>query len=340
MNLPFHPRVCVLILNWNGAMLLRRYLPSLLQHTPREVADIIVADNGSTDDSLQVLQEYDVQALSLSENYGFAGGYNRAIAHLDHEYICLLNSDVRVTDRWLQPLVAFLDTHTTVVSVQPKLLWDRHPDSYEYAGAQGGYMDRWGYPFCRGRVFDTLELDHGQYGQEPSSVFWTTGACMVVRRHAYIECGGLEGAFFAHQEEIDLCWRWINRGYDLYVVPESTVYHYGGASLSADNPRKTYLNFRNNLLMLHRNLPTPQRRHVIGVRTLLDAFAALVFILRGKCADARAVCRAWRDYRTMRADHDIDLTVDKHRGYQRLYRHTLLWRYHVCRERTFAQLQK
>lgn len=336
---PNCPKVCVLILNWNGAELLEKYLPPLLQYTPTESAEIIVADNGSTDQSLEVIERFGVRVLKFDTNWGFAEGYNRAIRLVEHEYVCLLNSDVRVTERWLEPLVSFMDSHPDTVSVQPKLCWDRHPESFEYAGAQGGYMDKWGYPFCRGRIFDTLEEDKGQYSVVPERVFWTTGACMLVRREVYNEVGGLEKAFFAHQEEIDLCWRWINHGYHLYVVPESIVYHYGGASLSADNPRKTYLNFRNNLLMLYRNLPPRKRSHIMRWRSMLDALAAVVFFLKGKSGDAKAVSRAWRDYRKMKSEITSD-TTDKEKGYAELYPRSLLWRYHAHRERTYAQLKK
>ena len=235
-------KVAVVVLNWNGSTLIPHYLPALLEHTDPELADVIEADNGSTDDSLEILaRDYPrAVALPLGSNLGFAAGYNRAIAQLEgYDYICLLNDDVLVTKDWLEPLVDFLDSHPEVVSVQPTIRWEREPKRLEYAGALGGYMDRLGYPFCRGRLFSTLEEDRGQYGTEPMPVFWTSGACMLCRREAYIAAGGLDETFVAHQEEIDLCWRWQAAGHDLYVIPESVVYHWGGKSLSADNPRKT-----------------------------------------------------------------------------------------------------
>ena len=231
-------KVAVVVLNWNGSTLIPHYLPALLEHTDPELADVIEADNGSTDDSLEILaQDYPrAVALPLGSNLGFAAGYNRAIAELEgYDYICLLNDDVLVTKGWLEPLVAFLDSHPEVVSVQPTIRWEREPERLEYAGALGGYMDRLGYPFCRGRLFSTLEEDRGQYGREPMPVFWTSGACMLCRREAYLAAGGLDETFVAHQEEIDLCWRWQAAGHDLYVIPESVVYHWGGKSLSADN---------------------------------------------------------------------------------------------------------
>lgn len=334
------PKVCVLILNWNGAGLMRKYLPALIEHTPSALAEIVVADNGSTDDSEQVVRSHGVGYIRLDANYGFAEGYNRAIRMVEHEYICLLNSDVRVTSHWLEPMLDFMQSHPYTVAVQPRLRWDRLPSSYEYAGAHGGYMDRWGYPFCRGRIFETLEPDEGQYGDEPLPVTWTSGACMLVRRREYVEVGGLEPAFFAHQEEIDLCWRWLNRGYDLYIVPSSIVYHYGGASLSTTDPRKTYLNFRNNLLMLYRNLPPDKRGRVLSARLLLDRLAALVYVLKGKSKDAKAVLCAWRDYRVMRSRIGIDVGGDCDLGYAQLYPHSLLVRYHLWRERTYTQLKK
>lgn len=339
MNTNAAPKVCVLILNWNGAELLERYIPHLIGNTPTEIAEIILADNGSTDDSLAVLERLGIKTITLDTNYGFAEGYNRAIQMIDHEYVCLLNSDVRVGDHWLEPLLDFITAHDDVVSVQPKLRWDRQTQFFEYSGAQGGYLDRWGYPFCRGRIFDTLEEDQGQYGYEPEQVFWTTGACMLVRRDRYIEAGGLAASFFAHQEEIDLCWRWQNRGYRLFVIPQSIVYHYGGASLSAENPHKTYLNFRNNLLMLYRNLPSHQQGKVFFVRFFLDLLAAFVFLLKGKSGDSCAVFRAWRDFAQMKKRTDQS-DKNKEIGYTRLYPHTLLWRYHVYGERTYAKLKK
>ncbi|MBQ4368083.1 MAG: glycosyltransferase family 2 protein, partial [Muribaculaceae bacterium] len=248
-------KVAVIILNWNGSTLLRRYLPTVLAGTNPDLADVIVADNGSTDDSRQVLAtEFpQVQVLSFDQNLGFAEGYNQAIGKIDHEYTVLLNSDVRTPDGWLDPLLDYMESHPEVGAVQPKLLHDRHDGKrmFEYAGAAGGFIDKHGYPYCRGRIFEYVEDDHGQYDDGPKSVFWATGACLMVRSQLYHDVGGLDKDFFAHMEEIDLCWRIRLAGSDLHMVPASHVYHLGGGSLPQGNPRKTYLNFRNNLLLLH-----------------------------------------------------------------------------------------
>lgn len=333
------PSIAVVILNWNGESLLRRYLPEVIDNTPGHIGEVIVADNGSSDGSMAYCREMGVRVLDLETNHGFAEGYNSAIALLTHPYILLLNSDVRVTPGWIEPLHDFIEAHPEVVSVQPKIRSERAPESFEYAGAQGGYMDRLGYPFCRGRIFATVEEDRGQYGDgEAQEVFWTTGAAMLVRRQAYIDAGGLDASFFAHQEEIDLCWRWQCLGHKLYVVPQSVVYHVGGASLSAENPRKTFLNFRNNLRMLHRNLPEDRLRKVFRLRRVLDLLAAAVFLLSGKPGDAKAVLKAWQDFRSSKPERRP--IGDRAQAYKSLYQHSLLLRYHIARERTFSSLKR
>lgn len=297
-------KVAVIILNWNGAALLRRYLPSVVANTNAELADVIVADNGSTDDSLKVLSEEfpGVKVLPLDRNYGFAEGYNRSIGLTHYPYTVLLNDDVRTPEGWLDPLVAYLDANPQVGAVQPKLLKDRDDDRqvFEYAGAAGGFIDKHGFPFCRGRIFDSVEDDHGQYDAAPMSVFWATGACLMVRSDLYAQVGGLDKYFFAHMEEIDLCWRIHRAGYDVCVVPSSRVYHLGGGSLPQGNPRKTYLNFRNNLLLLRKNLPKGEGRRIIFVRRLVyDTAALLVAVLKGNFGDAKAILKAHHDYRRM-----------------------------------------
>ena len=258
--------VAVIILNWNGAALLRRYLPSVIANTNSTIADVIVADNGSTDESVKVLKEEfpEVKTLLFSENWGFADGYNKCVAQTAYKYTVLLNSDVRTPEGWLEPLYEYMEAHSDVGAVQPKLLKDFGPDDprqvFEYAGAAGGYIDKHGYPYCRGRIFGTVEEDHGQYDGEVTDIFWATGACFMVRSEVYLKVGGLDKDFFAHMEEIDLCWRLLNAGYRNCYIPQSRVYHLGGGSLPQGNPRKTYLNFRNNLLLLHKNLPAKDAR--------------------------------------------------------------------------------
>ena len=332
--------IAVVILNWNGSELLPQYLPSVIKYTDPDLADIIVADNGSTDNSLAILTQFEehIKVISWSDNLGFAAGYNKAINLVNHPYILLLNSDIRVTPHWLSPLYQFIVTRPDVVSVQPTIRWEKEPNRFEYAGALGGYVDKLGYPFCRGRIFSTLEYDTGQYGQEPQEVFWTSGACMLVRRELYINTGGLEESFFAHQEEIDLCWRWGAQHYKLYAIPASVVYHQGGASLSVKNPRKTYLNFRNNLCMLSRNLPVTKRRKVIMVRFFLDALAAIVFLCSGNPKDAKAVFKAWKDF--YKYPSPPVTTGCKDAAYKRLYPKSVLYRYYICQEKTYQQLKK
>ena len=294
-------KTSVVILNWNGAEMLRRFLPSVVTFSKGRDVEVCVADNASTDASCEVVRKEfpSVRLVCLDRNYGFAEGYNRALQEVDAEYAVLLNSDVEVTEGWLSPLVEFMDCHPQLAACQPKILSYRNRDMFEYAGAAGGFIDRYGYPFCRGRIFDKIEKDTGQY-DTPVSVFWATGAALMVRLDIYKETGGLDSRFFAHMEEIDFCWRLRSRGYGLACVPESKVYHVGGATLKKENPRKTYLNFRNDLLMLYKNLPDSELHSVMRVRTLLDYVAAFAFLVKGDTADFKAVLQARRDFRRMR----------------------------------------
>lgn len=287
----------VIILNWNGAQMLRTYLPSVIANTAG--ADVIVADNGSTDDSLAVLKSEfpSVKTIVLDQNYGFAEGYNRAIAQVDTDYVVLLNSDVETPANWLTPLLDYMEAHPEVAAVQPKIRSWKKREFFEHAGAAGGYLAWLGYPYCRGRKGSRVERDNGQY-DTVATVDWTSGACMCVRTSIYKEMGGLDAAFFAHMEEIDLCWRMRNAGWRLACVPQSMVFHLGGGSLSYDNPRKTYLNFRNNLLMIYKNRRCPWI--VLTMRFFLDYAAALMFLCTGKNGSAKAVCTARRDYHKMR----------------------------------------
>ena len=300
-------QVAVIILNWNGAQLLQRYLPTVLEGTDAAIADVIVADNGSTDDSLQVLQEEfpEVKLLKFDRNYGFAGGYNMAIAQTMYPYTVLLNSDVRTPRGWLNPLLDSMARNPQLGAVMPKLLKDRDDgkQTFEYAGAAGGYIDCHGYPYCRGRIFEYVEDDHGQYDGEAKSVFWASGACLMVRSQLYQDVGGLDKDFFAHMEEIDLCWRIHLLGSDIRMIPQARVYHLGGASLPQGNPRKTYLNFRNNLLLLHKNLPAGEGRRLLFIRRLYDTLAFGMALAKMHWGDAKAILKAHRDFRRMRAGY-------------------------------------
>lgn len=287
----------VIILNWNGAEMLRRYLPSVVKNTIG--AEIIVADNGSTDDSLAILaKEFPtVKTIVLDHNYGFAEGYNRAISQIDTDYVVLLNSDVETPEGWLAPLLDYMESHPEVAAVQPKIRSWKNKEFFEHAGAAGGYLNALGYPYCRGRVLWHVEQDKGQY-DTVAEVEWTSGACMCVRTQLYKELGGLDAAFFAHMEEIDLCWRMRNAGWKLACVPQSTVFHLGGGSLHYDNPRKNYLNHRNNLLMIYKNKKHPFG--VLFVRFFLDYAAAFFYLLQGRPASFLAVFNARHDYLVMR----------------------------------------
>lgn len=304
--------VAVIILNWNGEKMLAEYLPQVISATDDTIADVIVADNGSDDGSLELLERSfpGVIVVKLDRNYGFAEGYNRAIAATDYRYTVLLNSDVAPATGWLNPLYDYMEAHPDVGACQPKIRSYVDHKSFEYAGACGGFLDRNGYPYCRGRIFDTVERDSGQYDMV-IPVFWASGAALMVRSELYVKVGGLDKDFFAHMEEIDLCWRIKLAGYAVVVIPQSIVFHLGGGTLPASNPRKTYLNFRNNLLLLHKNLPDSSRKKRLLVRRLYDALAWVKFVVSLDFADASAVLRAHRDFRKMRANYtshpDVDL---------------------------------
>lgn len=296
-------QTAVVILNYNGAGMLRRFLPSVIEYSPE--ASIYVADNGSSDESCDVIRnEFPaVKLMVLDHNYGFAEGYNRALAQVDEEYAVLLNSDVEVTRGWLSPMTQFLDSNPEVAACQPKLLSFKQKDFFEYAGAAGGFIDKWGYTFCRGRIFNTVERDSGQY-DDTTDVFWATGAALMIRNEVYKNNGGLDGRFFAHMEEIDLCWRLRSRGYRIACVPQSHVYHVGGATLKKENPQKTYLNFRNNLLMIYKNAPDCQLKKIMLFRKVFDNVAALKFLASGDYAAFKAVRKARRDFKAMRSGYD------------------------------------
>ncbi|MCF8461201.1 MAG: glycosyltransferase family 2 protein [Flavobacteriales bacterium] len=284
-------RVAVVILNWNGKSFLEKFLPSVISNSIG--ANIYVADNASSDGSLDYLKEnYPiVKLIDNGENLGFAGGYNKALEKLDEAFFVLLNSDVEVTTNWLEPIVQLFDSDSNIAACQPKILSYHDKSCFEYAGAAGGFIDKFGYPFCRGRVFDTLEKDNGQY-DSVEEILWATGACLFIRSKVYKELGGLDADFFAHMEEIDLCWRIKRAGYSIKVQPASVVYHVGGGTLSKSNPFKTFLNFRNGLELLAKNLPKNQLVPKLFIRMLLDGVAAFKFLFSGQGNDFLAVIHA------------------------------------------------
>ena len=340
-------KVAVVILNWNGEQMLRQFLPSVVAHTvlPASMGDAVVyvADNGSTDASLSLLADQfpTVRTIVFDHNYGFADGYNKAFESIDAEYAVLLNSDVEVTPGWLLPLVEYMDAHPEVGACQAKLMAFHHKDEFEYAGAMGGFLDRYGYPYCRGRIFDTVEKDCGQYDTDVP-LLWATGACLMVRLAVYKEVGGLDGRFFAHMEEIDLCWRLRCRGHEVRSVSSSIVYHVGGATLSAGHPRKTFLNFRNNLLMLYKNLPERDLRGVLFVRALLDYVAAVMFLVKGEWGSTKAVFRARREFRKLkgsfRASREENLRKAASMEIPERTPFSILWKYHARGCKTFDKL--
>lgn len=320
-------RAAVVILNWNGIHFLKKYLPILLEKTPEERGVVYVADNGSADGSVDMLKkEYpNVRLIEFDENYGFTGGYNRALAQIEAEFYVLINSDIRVSEGWLDGIIDFMDNHPEAGICMPKILSEaRHEkilkqhdseeplEQFEYAGACGGFIDRFGFPFCRGRILSHVEEDKGQY-DEPVEIFWASGACMVVRSHIYNQLGGLDESFFAHMEEIDFCWRAKLMGYHAWAVPQSVVFHVGGGTLPNNSPRKLYLNYRNNLLMLYKNLPYKAGEHktvirrstTIFIRMCIDGLSAAAYLLQGKLSFFKAVFKAHCDYRKMKKNTAI-----------------------------------
>lgn len=339
---PKGKEVAILVLNWNGVELLRQFLPNWIALTP-DWADLWIVDNGSTDASLQYIQEQypEVKCLDLGKNYGFASGYNRAIKALDYAIIVLLNSDVALSSGWLEQPMQILRTQVDVVAVQPKIRSYKSPDYFEYAGASGGYLDALAYPYCAGRIFDVLEKDMGQYDWI-KSITWASGACLIIRREAYLDAGGLDELFFAHQEEIDLCWRLRARGGELVLSPQSVVYHIGGASLEVGNPHKVYLNFRNNLLMVYKNASLSSILYILPLRFVLDIVAMFRFVILGQIPQSLAVAKAWIDALrmfplfTQQRKENLRLRGPK---YKVLSPRLLIWQYYVLGRKKFSEIR-
>lgn len=334
-------RIAIVILNYNGQKMLAQFLQNILTFSQDE-AEVIIADNASTDNSLDWLAEHypTLRTIILDENYGFAEGYNKALRQVEAEYYVLLNSDVEVTHHWLQPLTEFMDAHPEVCACQPKILSEANKESFEYAGAAGGLLDRYGYPFCRGRVFGTVEKDEGQY-DTPAQVLWATGACLFIRSKDYWMAGGLDGRFFAHNEEIDLCWRLNRMGRQVWCIPDSQVYHVGGGTLPKGNPFKTYLNFRNNLTMLYKNLPEAELKHVLRVRRWLDWLAAAeALILQRNWKDCKAIFKARKSFYAWKHDFDQDrknLSGSHSSDGRKPY--SILWKYYIKGQKTYGEIE-
>jgi len=334
----------IVILNWNGEKYLQQFLPILTKYTPDTDVEIIVADNASTDSSLQVMKDYfpAIRTIVLDRNYGFAGGYNKALEQVDADYYVLLNSDVEVTDNWLSPMLNFMNENENVAACQPKIRSYYNRTSFEHAGASGGFIDQYGFPFCRGRVFGVVEEDKGQY-DDNIDVFWATGACLMVRSKVFWKVGALDSEFFAHMEEIDLCWRLKSRGYRVVCVPGSIVYHIGGGTLHVDSPHKIYLNFRNNLLLLYKNLPTDLLRRTMFWRRIFDYSAAFQFILTGKFQNAKSIFRARSDYKKMLPDflekRNENILYSTNLNIAEIYLDSIVFSYFLKNKRTYNSLK-
>lgn len=336
--------VSVVILNWNGEKYLNEFLPILQNNMDimRDV-EIVVADNGSTDGSLQLLAEKfpTVKVDAFEKNYGFAGGYNKALKNINSEYYVLLNSDVEVAEGWLSTLYDYMTNNPDVAACQPKILSYYRRNYFEYAGAAGGFIDKYGYPYCRGRIFGVVEEDTGQY-DDIKDVFWASGACLFIRSADYWDAGGLDEEFFAHMEEIDLCWRLKSRGKRIVCVPQSVVYHIGGGTLNAEHPRKTYLNFRNNLLMLYKNLPHKNIKRVFDVRFYLDNLAAIHLLVQGKYQNAKAITDARTDFRAIQSKFSElrkeNILKSVNSLQKEISQHSLIYEFYIKRHKKFSEI--
>ena len=331
-------KVAVIILNWNGEKLLKQYLPSVIRNTNKELGRVIVVDNASDDASVEVMrQEFSqVELICFDSNYGFAGGYNKIIEQIGEEIIVLLNSDVEVSEQWLEPLVNALGKSPELTAVQPKIKSWRNKEQFEYAGACGGFIDHLGFPFCRGRIMDVVEEDKGQY-DDAIEVFWCSGAALCIRRASYLEVGGLDECFFAHMEEIDMCWRIRNNGGKLKVCPSSVVYHLGGGSLPMNHPRKLFLNYRNNLLMLYKNLNAKEWRKVRFYRSFLDLSAMIVFLMKGEIGNVKAVFQAYKEFGRMKKQYHH---TENTRTDPCIYQGSIVFQYYLKNIRLFSRLWK
>lgn len=331
-------KVAVVILNWNGRKYLERFLPEVIEYS-KDHAEVIIADNASSDDSITYLnQNYpDIRVIQFPINYGFAAGYNKAFEQVESDYYILLNSDMQVTPNWIPPVISLMEKDPMIAACQPKIRAFHEPDKFEYAGAAGGFIDKYGFPFCRGRMFQSIEADEGQY-DDAIEVFWATGACMFVRADVYHKMGGLDDDFFAHMEEIDFCWRLKNNGYKVMFCPSSTVFHIGGGTLPKNNAEKTYLNIRNNIIMLYKNIQPGMLIPVFIARVMLDYIASIKFLIDGGFSDLWAVNRAhfyfWRNFRRLRKKREKIV----HRKVSNIYWGNIAFEHYIHRRKYYSQL--
>lgn len=331
--------ISIVILNFNGKHHLDKFLPTIIEYSPG--CEVVVADNGSTDGSVDFLQKNfpDIKILIFNENHGFCGGYNKALSQLDSEYFVLLNSDIEVTKNWIPPVISLFEKDSSIAAIQPKLLDYHSRDKFEYAGGAGGFIDKYGYPFCRGRIFDTIEKDEGQY-DDTREIFWASGACLFIRGELFKKYGGFDSSFFAHMEEIDLCWRLKQDNFKIIYCAESSIYHIGGGTLAYANPRKTYLNFRNSLMVLIINLPSNEIIPKLIFRWVMDYVAAIKFSLSGNFRDALMVIKAhfyiWRNFKSVKSKRNSSAKTLK--GIEGMYDKFLLFQYHIAGVRKFKDL--
>ena len=336
-------KIAIVILSWNGGKLFDTFLPSVIKNSTSENIEIIIADNGSTDNSLkQLRQNYpSLKIIELKTNFGFAEGYNQALKQVDAEYLVLLNSDVQVTENWIEPCIQQFEADEKLAAVQPKILSYNHPEYFEYAGAAGGFTDKFGYPFCRGRILNRIEKDEEQYNK-PTNIFWASGACMFVRTNAFKIAGGFDCDFWAHMEEIDLCWRLKSQGFTIKYEPKSVVFHLGGGTLSYESPKKIYLNFRNNLFMLFKNLPKHQFKRIFFTRMVLDGVAAAKFLIGFNFREFWAVVKAhFSFYKNLgkliskRKETQKKVVVREH---HEIYSKSIMWKFFIQKKRKFSDL--
>jgi len=336
-------KVSIVLLSWNSLKFLKQFLPGLISNTPGELAKIMVVDNGSTDGTVEwLVQEHpEIESMVFDHNLGYAGGYHRALKSIDTPYSILLNSDVEVIPGWISGLLDFMETHPRAGAVAPKILSYNDREHFEYAGAAGGCIDRFGFPFCRGRIFSSIEKDTDQFNL-PEKVFWASGACLMVRMDCYRQAGEMDPLFFAHMEEIDLCWRIHALGFEVWYEPRTSVFHVGGGTLPNESPYKLFLNFRNNLLLLHKNLPRRSKKGILFARGLFDAAAALQYLVRGKVANFMAVVRAHREFRLVRNRHYSDyqgLIEDNPSRIAGFYNGSIVFGFFLRGVRRFADLR-
>lgn len=329
--------IAIVILNWNGQHWLEKFLPSVIENSNQELCEIVIADNASSDASKDYVAQHfpSIKWIQLDNNYGYTGGYNRVLQQLSHTYFILLNSDIEVAPNWIDPLYRLMESDKQIGACQPKILDYNHPKQFEYAGAAGGYLDIMGYPFCRGRIFDTVEKDDGQY-EDAKKITWATGACLMIRSSLFKELNGLDELFFAHMEEIDLCWRVQHTGYSVWVEPLSKVYHVGGGTLQKINPRKTFYNFRNNLLLILKNRPFIQAYLIIFLRLFLDGLAGIQFIFKGQFVHCWAIIKAHFAFYVLQFRYWKNRYPKK--SIPTIYSGSILWQYFIKGKKKYKEL--